>query len=120
MRMARRDEGDHSRVSVHRERVLICGAWEAHTPCGASTEEQQSQASFSTKTPGRRLLLPLSGAGSAIKARKTEHHQSCPTQQGGEDAQPRPERPMGSGDPRVLNKAKTPRRIASHSFKPRS
>ena len=39
-------------------------AWEAHTPCGSSTEEQRSQTTFCTKTLRAAALLSSASIGS--------------------------------------------------------
>ena len=44
-------------------------AWEAHTPCGSSTEEQRSQTAFCVKTLRAAGLLALAGVGSVVTAR---------------------------------------------------
>jgi hypothetical protein len=44
-------------------------AWEAHTPCGSSTEEQRSQAVFCATTLRAAGLLAVGGVGSVVTAR---------------------------------------------------
>src|SRR5208283_1492884 len=58
-----------TRGSVFEEKAGWRGATKENIPGGSSTEEQRSQAAFSSKTLRVAGLLPVAGVGSAVTAR---------------------------------------------------